>query len=75
MDTSGYSVPDFSTFWWHALHLGNLDVALESERIARLNQIDVVQWKWCLESILIIIIVLLFMFLIFYLSTPFINSR
>ena len=32
----------FSIFWRHALHPGNLDVALESERIARVNQIDVV---------------------------------
>jgi len=54
MDTRWYYVPDFSTFWWHALHLGNLDVALESERITRLNQIDVVQSKWCVSHILFV---------------------
>lgn len=43
----------------HALHLGDPDVAGQSERIARLiNPIDVwyVQSKWCLEWIIIVII-------------------
>lgn len=38
-----YRVPDFSFFKTQALHEGNPDVAIVSERIARYNQNDVVK--------------------------------